>query len=95
MQEKKALSRKKSFSLTPVESTSTLNGGIGTTKKDKKMEQTTKEPKDYTVEEIAEKLRVTPRTVLNIIRRQELVAYRVGAHWRITQESFDKFRGVQ
>lgn len=39
-----------------------------------------------TVDEVAERLRVSGRTVRNLIDRQSLRAFKVGREWRITPE---------
>ena len=49
------------------------------------------EPEFYTVEEIAEKLRVKDFTVREWIHRKELPAYRVGREYRIKKEDYEKF----
>lgn len=43
-----------------------------------------------TVEEVAKKLRVDPRTVYRMIEQGMLQAIRVGRLWRIPQESLDR-----
>jgi excisionase family DNA binding protein len=45
----------------------------------------------FSVKEIAEKLGVSVDTVQGLIRRKELVAYKVGNTYRIKKEDFDKF----
>jgi excisionase family DNA binding protein len=48
--------------------------------------------KEYlSVKEIADKLGVSADTVQGLIRRKELVAYKVGNTYRIKKEDFDKF----
>ncbi len=49
------------------------------------------EPEIYTVEEIAEKLRVSPRTVYRMVQRGEIRGLRVGDLYRIPRESFEAF----
>jgi excisionase family DNA binding protein len=49
------------------------------------------EPDIYTVEEIAEKLRVSPRTVYRMVQRGEIRGLRVGDLYRIPRESFEAF----
>ncbi len=39
-----------------------------------------------TVEELAERLKVNPRTIQRIIQRKELPALRVGRQWRFKRE---------
>ena len=49
--------------------------------------QTMKKRDDYiTVEELADQLRVNPRTIQRIIERKELPAVRVGRQWRFRRE---------
>jgi putative molybdopterin biosynthesis protein len=38
-----------------------------------------------TVEEVAEKLKVSPATVYSLLRAGELISYRVGRSWRIDE----------
>ncbi len=38
-----------------------------------------------TVEEVAEKLKVSPATVYSLLRSGELVSYRVGRSWRVDE----------
>ena len=45
----------------------------------------------FSVKEIAEKLGVSVDTVQGLIRRKELVAYKVGNTYRIKKEDFDTF----
>jgi excisionase family DNA binding protein len=45
----------------------------------------------FSVKEIADKLGVSVDTVQGLIRRKELVAYKVGNTYRIKKEDFDKF----
>lgn len=47
--------------------------------------------KFYTVQEVAEFLRVNERTVLNFIASGELKATRVGRQYRISQEQLDEY----
>jgi excisionase family DNA binding protein len=42
-----------------------------------------------TTKEVAEKLRVTVRTVHKLIEEGELTAFRVGSQWRIPPEEVD------
>jgi excisionase family DNA binding protein len=44
-----------------------------------------------TVEEIAEKLRVKVYTVREWIRKQELIAYKVGRDYRVKKEDYETF----
>lgn len=44
-----------------------------------------------TITEVAEKLRVSDRTVRNWIEKGNIEAYRFGLAYRIPEESFNKF----
>lgn len=44
-----------------------------------------------TVEEVAAKLRVDPRTIYRTIEQGALQAVRVGRLWRIPKESLDRY----
>lgn len=44
-----------------------------------------------TTRNIANILKITPRTVINMIRRNELDAYRIGWEWRIKTKDFNKY----
>ena len=45
----------------------------------------------YTIPEICEILNVKPRTVYKYIREDKLNAFKVGNHWRITDEALQDF----
>ena len=53
-----------------------------------------KQPKEerdfYTLQEVADKLRVHPRTILRYIEDERLHAIKIG-YWRIPKESYEKF----
>jgi excisionase family DNA binding protein len=50
----------------------------------------------YDTFQIAEKLHVNPNTVRQLIRRGELKAFRVGWHYRITDDALNEFvKGAQ
>ena len=53
--------------------------------------------KVYTLEEIAEILHVTRRTLYTYIKEGKLRAVKVGKSWRVTQKSLDEFlsRGTE
>ena len=53
------------------------------------MEQ--KEKDYFSVEEIADKLDVTVEVVRGLIRRKELVAYRIGKEYRINRVDFEAY----
>jgi excisionase family DNA binding protein len=45
----------------------------------------------YTINEIAEILRVTQRTIYNYIKEHELPAIKIGKHWRVRHEQLEQF----
>jgi excisionase family DNA binding protein len=45
----------------------------------------------YTVDEVAEKLRVSPATVRTLIRQGELKAIRVGGQLRVRREDLEEY----
>jgi excisionase family DNA binding protein len=45
----------------------------------------------YTVKECADKLKVTERTILELIRKQKLRAVKVGREYRITESAINGF----
>lgn len=45
----------------------------------------------YTVPEIAEILKVDPRTVRTLIQKNEIIALKVGSEYRIANEDFQEF----
>jgi len=47
----------------------------------------------YTVKECAEKLKVTERTILELIRKKKLRAVKVGREYRITETAINGFIG--
>ena len=44
-----------------------------------------------TTKEVAEKLKVTQKTIRNLIESGELPAYRFGRDYRIKEEDFDEY----
>ncbi len=53
-------------------------------------------PTAYTVEEVAESLKVHTRTVYRMLERGELRGFKVGAAWRISDDVLQAFmRGEQ
>jgi len=50
-------------------------------------------PKDefITVEELAESLKVHPRTILRFIKQKELTAVRIGRQWRFKREDVEEW----
>jgi excisionase family DNA binding protein len=49
------------------------------------------EVKLYTIDEIADILKVTQRTIYNYIKNGALSAIKVGKYWRVRHEHFEKF----
>lgn len=49
------------------------------------------EIKVYTIDEVANILKVTSRTVYNYVRAGELKAVKLGKYWRISEESLQAF----
>lgn len=47
--------------------------------------------KVYTIEEIAEMLHVTRRTVYSYVKSGKLKAVKIGKYWRITEENLKTF----
>jgi excisionase family DNA binding protein len=45
----------------------------------------------YTLREVAEKLRVSRRTVYRWVQAKELPAYRLGGEFRITERDLERF----
>lgn len=52
-----------------------------------------KRPAFWTVKEVAEYIRASDQTVLNLVRRGQLKAIRLGRALRITDESLQRFLG--
>lgn len=46
-------------------------------------------PTVYTVEEVAEMMKVNPRTVYRMLDKGTLRGFKFGAAWRITQDEVD------
>jgi excisionase family DNA binding protein len=46
-------------------------------------------PKVYTVEEVAEMMKVHPRTVYRMLDQGKIKGFKFGAAWRITQAEVD------
>lgn len=44
----------------------------------------------YTLDELAEILKVTRRTLYNYIKSGKLKAVKIGKYWRVTQEHFEE-----
>lgn len=47
--------------------------------------------KVYTLDEVADILKVTKRTLYNYIKAGELPAIKMGKYWRVTQENLQSF----
>ena len=45
----------------------------------------------YTVDDVSEKLKLTPETIRNFIRRGELEAYKFGKAYRIDERELERF----
>jgi acetyl-CoA synthetase len=53
-------------------------------------------PKVYTIEEVAELLKVNPRTINRMLERGELRGFKVGRLWRVSEEALQAYmRGEQ
>ena len=48
-------------------------------------------PTLYTVQEVADTLRVHARTVYTLIKRQEIKAIRIGTQWRVPESALFEF----
>ena len=48
-------------------------------------------PKAYTIEEVAEILKVNPRTVNRMLERGELKGFKVGRLWRVSQTALEAY----
>lgn len=47
--------------------------------------------KVYTLDEVAEMLKITKRTLYNYVKTGELKAVKIGKYWRVTRENIDNF----
>jgi excisionase family DNA binding protein len=56
----------------------------------RKPKQSKEERDFFTLQEVADKLRVHPRTILRYIENNRLQAVRAG-YWRIPKESYERF----
>lgn len=45
----------------------------------------------YTIEEVSEILKVTPRTIYTFIKNNDLLAVKIGKYWRIKHEDLEIF----
>lgn len=50
-----------------------------------------KELKFYSVGQIAEMLRITPRTVYTYLKAGKLHAVKIGKYWHVSQDSLNEF----
>ena len=48
-------------------------------------------PKAYTVEEVAQILKVHPRTVYRMLDRGQLKGFKVGTVWRVVEQELEAF----
>ena len=48
-----------------------------------------------TVEEVAKELKVSPDSIWKLLKRKELVGFKVGGVWRITREDLNQFVDTQ
>lgn len=57
----------------------------------------TTEIKVYTLEEIAELLHITRRTLYTYVKEGKLKAVKVGKYWRVTEKNLEEFleRGTE
>lgn len=45
----------------------------------------------YTIEEVSEILKVTPRTIYTFIKNSNLQAVKIGKYWRVKHSELEKF----
>jgi excisionase family DNA binding protein len=45
----------------------------------------------YTIEEVSEILKVTPRTIYNFIKSRNLKAVKIGKYWRVSEQALHEF----
>ncbi len=45
----------------------------------------------YTIEEVSGILKVTPRTIYNFIKHNNLKAVKIGKYWRVTDAALQEF----
>lgn len=45
----------------------------------------------YTIDDVAERLRISKTTVFRLLDRKELPGYKIGGQWRISPEQLDKY----
>lgn len=49
------------------------------------------EIKIYSIEEVAEILKISRRTIYTYLKEGKLVAVKIGKYWRVTQENLEAF----
>lgn len=47
--------------------------------------------KYYTVKEVSDLLQVSDKTIRDLINSKEIIAFKVGREWRMTQESLNDY----
>jgi len=45
----------------------------------------------YTLDEVAEILKVTKRTLYNYVKDKKLEAFKIGKYWRVTEDNLKSF----
>jgi len=48
-------------------------------------------PETFTVEEVAKRLKVTKITIYRLLKREEIVGYKVGDSWRIDEKDLKAY----
>ena len=51
--------------------------------------------KVYTLDEVADIMKVTKRTLYNYVKEGKLPAVKMGKYWRVSQESLQAFMSTQ
>lgn len=51
-------------------------------------------PKVYTLAETAEILKVSPRTIFNMLAAKKITGFRVGKDWRFTEQEISRVMGL-
>ena len=64
---------------------------VPTTNKNTSLLDITREPQILTVEEVAERLKVSPATIYGILRAGEMTSYKVGRAWRVDEEDLNQY----
>jgi excisionase family DNA binding protein len=47
--------------------------------------------KKFTPEQVAEFLQVSPRTILDLLRKKKIIGLKIGKEWRILQRDYEEF----